>query len=163
MKKILLFLFLMVVTASALAQKTLLVEKVGSSKRYFFNIGDKIKLKVSQPDTLLKGALWSIDDSVISVTGWRPYDVRIRDINIVYKNFVAPKRMANTIFIGSIGIFCIITINHLINNETVISPDALLISGGVAAAGLITLSFSEKRCHTGKRWKIKVLDKVVYQ
>ncbi|HNW73042.1 MAG: hypothetical protein PHP04_06760 [Bacteroidales bacterium] len=163
MKNILLLFIIMAFTASASAQKTMMVEKIGTSHRYFFKTGDYIKLKISKPDTLLKGKLWSIDDSAVFVSDFRPFEVSVRQINAVYKRFDAPRKMAYTTLIGSLGIFCIITINHVINNETVISPDALLISGGVAAAGLITLSFSEKKMKTGSRWKIKILDLVVYE
>lgn len=163
MKHILLLVLITVFATNALAQKTMIVEKIGTSHRYFFKTGDYIKLKISQPDTLLKGKLWSIADSAVFVSDFRPFKVSVRQINAVYKRFDVPKKMAYTTFIGSIGIFCIITINHLLNNETVISPDALLISGGVAAAGLITLSFSEKKMKTGNRWKVKILDQVVYE
>jgi len=158
MKNILILLVFCFITGVLCAQRTMLVEKIGSSGRYFYHVGDYLKLRVSKQDTLLKGKLWSIHDSVISVSELRPFDVRINDIGSVYKQFAFPKKFARYMFIGSAGIFAIIAINHLINNEQVFTPDMFIISGSVLGAGLISFSLKEKRCRTDRGWKIKVLD-----
>jgi hypothetical protein len=158
MKKILILLVFSFTAGFLFAQKTMLVEKVGTSKRYFYHTGDYLKLRVSKQDTLLKGKLWSIHDSIISVSELRPFDVHLRDIGSVYKQFAFPKKFARYMFIGSAGIFAIIAINHIINNEQVFTPDMFIISGSVLGAGLISFSLKEKRCRTDRGWKIKVLD-----
>ncbi len=158
MKKNILLLLFVFAAGLLFAQKTLLVEKIGSSHRYSYHIGDYMKLRVSPLDTLLKGKLWTIRDSSISIAELRPFDVRLGDIRSVYKRFYFPRKFGRYMLYGSAAIFSIITINHLINNEQVFTPDLFIISGSLAAAGLISLSLSEKRCNTGKRWKIKILD-----
>lgn len=158
MKKILVLLVFYFVTGSSVAQKTIVVEKIGTSRKYFYHAGDYLKLRVSKLDTLLKGKLWSLGDSVISVAELRPFDVSLHDINSVYKQFSYPKKFAKIVAIGSAGIFAVIGINHLINNEQVFTPDMFIISGAMLGASLISLSLSEKRCRTDKRWKIKILD-----
>jgi hypothetical protein len=158
MKKILVLLVFYFVTGFAFAQKTLLVEKLGTSRRYFYHAGDYVKLRVSKQDTLLKGKLWSISDSAISVAELRPFDVQLGDIGSVYKRFAFPRKFGKMVCYGSAAIFGIIAINHLINNEQVFTPDMFIISGAMAGAGLISLSLSEKRCRTDKGWKIKILD-----
>ena len=85
------------VTGFAFAQKTLMVEKLGTSRRYFYHTGDYLKLRVSKQDTLLKGKLWSIRDSSISVAELRPFDVRLGDIGSVYKQFYYPKKFGKYI------------------------------------------------------------------
>ena len=158
MKRLLLILVLFIMAVAAFPQKTLLIEKMGRSTRYFYHTGDYLKLRVSKQDTLLKGKLWSIRDSVISVEELRPFDVRLNEIGSVYKRFYFPKKMGKYLVFGSAGIFTIIVINHLLNNEPVFSPDSFIISGSMLGGGLICLSLSQKRCKIGYRWKIKVLD-----
>ena len=158
MKKILILIVFYFVTGFAFAQRTLLVEKLGTSRRYFYHTGDYLKLRVSKQDTLLKGKLWYIHDSSISVAELRPFDVRLGDIGSVYKRFAFPRKFGKIVGYGSAGIFVIIAINHLVNNEQVFTPDMFIISGAMLGASLISLSLSEKRCRTDKGWKIKVLD-----
>jgi hypothetical protein len=158
MKITIILIVICFVTASGFAQNTLMVEKVGSSRRYFYHTGDYVKLRVSKKDTLLKGKLWAIYDSAIFVSELRPFEVRLGDIGSVYKKFAFPGKFAKYMAIGSAGIFTIIAINHLINHEQVFTPDMFIIAGSMLGAGLISFSLSEKRCNTGKRWKVKVLD-----
>ena len=163
MKRLFILLIFFCAACQAYSQKTLMVEKVGTSRKYFYHTGDYLKLRVSKQDTMLKGKLWSVGDSVISVSELRPFDVRLGDINSVYKRFAFPRKLSKYLFYGSAGIFVIIAINHLINNEQVFTQDMFIISGSLAGAGLLSLSLSEKRCRTDKRWKVKVLDMVVNQ
>jgi len=135
-----------------------LIEKSGTSRKYYYHAGDYLKLRVSSQDTLLKGKLWSIRDSLISISELRPFDVRLSDIRSVYKQFYFPKKFGTYMAIGGLGIFAIIGFDHLINNEQVFTTDMFIISGSMLGAGLISFSLSEKRCRIGLRWKVKVLD-----
>jgi hypothetical protein len=148
----------LLMTCPVFAQKTMMVEKIGTSRRYFFYKDDFIKIRAVHRDTLLKGKLWHIGDSSIYVYGWRPVEVNVRDVSSVYKKFLFPSKFGRLIGIGGIGIFAIITVNHLINNEQVFTPDMFIISGSMLAVGAISISISEKRCRIGNRWKIKILD-----
>lgn len=158
MKKLVFLLVFYFVTGFIFAQKVMLVEKIGTSRKYFYHTGDYLKLRVSKPDTLLRGKLWSVSDSMISVAGFLPIDVRLGDIGSVYKQFYFPKKFSGYMVIGSLGIFTIIGFNHLINNEQVFTSDMFIISGSMLGAGLISFSLTEKRCKTSRRWKIKVLE-----
>jgi hypothetical protein len=158
MKKLLSFLILFLIACHVFSQKTFLVEKIGTSRKFLYYTGDYVKLRVTKQDTLLKGKLWSIHDTVISVEGFRPFDVRLSDISYVYKQFSFPEKFGKYLALGSAGIFTIIAINHLMNNEQVFSPDMFIISGSMLGLSLISLSLSQKRCKIGNHWKVKVLD-----
>jgi hypothetical protein len=125
-------------------------------------VGDPIKLRISDNDTLLKGKIWNLRDSVIAVSELRPFDVSLKDIRSVYKQYAFPKKLGKTLMIGSAAIFGIIVVNHLLNNEAVFTPDLFIISGSLMGAGLISLSLSQKKCRIGNTWKLKVLDIQVY-
>jgi hypothetical protein len=158
MKKYLILFAICAAASHVYAQKTLMVEKIGTSRKYFYHTGDYLKLRVSAKDTLLKGKLWSIGDTLIAVAELRPMDVRIAEIGSVYKQFRFPKKFGRYLIIGSGVFFGIITINHLINNEQVFTMDMLILSGSLMGAGLISISLGEKRCNTSKRWRVKILD-----
>ena len=158
MKNITVLLVFYFVTGFVIGQKTLMVEKIGTSRKYFYHTGDFMKLRVSKQDTLLKGKLWTIRDSAVSIAELRPFDVRLKDIGSVYKQFYFPKKFGRYMRIGSVVFFTIIAINHLINNEQVFAPDMFIISGSLLGLSIISLSLSEKRCKTGHHWKIKVLE-----
>jgi hypothetical protein len=144
------------------AQKSLMVEKIGTPTRYFYKKGDYIKLKVIDGDSVIKGKLWDIDDSVISIEGFHPFDLKINNIGFVFKQYSFPKKLSKYLGIFSAVIFGAITVNHLINNEQVFTPDMLIISGAFAGGSLISFAFSERRCKIGNRWKIKIMDIKVY-
>jgi hypothetical protein len=158
MKKILVLLVFYFIAGHLSAQRTLMVEKTGSSKKYFYHTGDYMKLRVSKQDTLLKGKLWSIRDSTVSISELRPFDVRLGNIGSVYKQFAFPKRFGRYMGIAGVSIFAIMAFNHLINNEQVFTTDMYIISGSLLGVGLISFSLKEKRCRTDRGWKIKVLD-----
>ena len=153
-----LLLSILLITGSLSAQKTLVIEKVGTSRMHFYHTGDPMKLRVSKTDTLLKGRLWAIFDSAISISELRPFDVKLQDINAVYKKYAFPAKFAKYTAIAGGVFFGIIAVNHLINNEKVFSNDIFIIPGTLLGASLISFSFSEKKCNTTKRWRIKILD-----
>jgi len=139
-----------------------MVEKIGTTRRYYFHIEEPIKIRVSKPDTLLIGKIWSLSDSAVSVYGMRPFEVKLKEVNTVFKQFAFPRKAGKTLLIGSAAFFGIIVINHLLNNEPVFTPDLFIVTGAIMGSGLISLSLSQKRCRTGNGWKLKVLNIVVY-
>jgi hypothetical protein len=160
--KPLFILLLIFISFQDSSQKTLMVEKIGTLRKYYFHIGEPIKIRVSKPDTLLRGKLWGLADSMISVSGLRPFDVGLKDVHSVFKQFPFPRKAGKTLLIGSAAFFGIIVVNHLLNNEPVFTPDLFIITGAIMGSGLISLSLSQKRCRIGSTWKLKVLNISVY-
>ncbi len=142
----------------SIAQKTLLIEKIGTSSKYFYHLNDKIKIRAANPDTLMKGILWGIEDSSLSVATMRPYTIPFRNITLVYKQFAFPRKLGKMLAISGAVFFGVISFNHLINNEPVFSRDVFIVSGICFGGSIISFSLSERRCRIGDRWKLKVLD-----
>ncbi len=157
MKRLCFLLVILMVAQMAAAQPNLVVRKSGTMKRFSFGIGDPIKLRASVNDTLLKGNLWALNDSVVTISGLRSTDFKLSEIHYVYRNFGFPRRFGMNMVLGSAVFFTILSINHLINNEPVFSPDVLIVSGAMLGAGLISLSFSQKRYKIGVKWKVSVI------
>jgi hypothetical protein len=164
MHRILLLFTLICCTAVASAQPVLVVEKIGSSRRHLFRLGEKIKLNVFYNDSLIQGTLVSIHDSDITVQEQRLVTMPIDSIRVVHKRFGFPDRLGSYLLIGGGAIFGIISVNHLINHEQVFTPDLFIISGSVAGAGVISKILSRKKCRIGPgRWKIKTFDQDLFQ
>jgi hypothetical protein len=157
-KKFLFLCLLCFIAREAAAQKTLVVTKIGTGTRYCYHIGDLLKLRVSDVDTLLKGRLWAMADSVITVSELRPFDISLSEVNTVYKRFAFPVKLGRYLAVGGAAFFAIIAADHLLNNEQVFTSDMYIISGSMFAGSLISFSLSEKKCRIGSRWKIRVLD-----
>jgi hypothetical protein len=158
MKKVFVIFLLVLAGSSLSAQMKLLVEKIGTNRKYYFIEGDLLKLKMKQNDSIIRGELADIRYNSITLSGLRSPDLMLSDIGSVYKHFAFPKKFAIYSAIFSGVIFTIITTNHLINNEQVFTPDLFIISGAFLGASLISLSFSQKQCKIGTKWKLKVLD-----
>jgi hypothetical protein len=158
MKALLFLLLLIFLSISDYAQKKLLVEKIGTNRKYYFLEGDKLKLKIKPFDTVTRGKLLDIQDAGLTLSGLTEQNVMIKNIGSVYKKYAFPRKFAiySSLFGGAI--FAIIVTNHLINNEQVFTPDLFIISGAFLGAGLVSFSFSQKQCKIGSRWKVKVLD-----
>jgi hypothetical protein len=158
MRQSLCLLFLLLVSGSILAQKTLMIEKVGTSRRFFFHEGDYIKIRAIHPDTLIEGKIWAIRDSTISIHGWRTMTFSISDIKAVYRNIHFLQKLSKYAAIGGGVLFGVIVFNHLINNEQVFTNDLFIISGSFLAISGVSFLLSEQKYKTGERWKIKILD-----
>jgi hypothetical protein len=161
MKSLACFLLLICFYSSSIAQKTLLVEKIGRSAKYYYHVGDKIKLQTLNQKPIIKGVLSEIRDSSITISSISDDFVSIKDITCVYKQFPHVRRLG--IRLGEFGgvIFLVMVANNLITNSQVFSPYVFIVSGSFLGAGLISLAFSERPCKIGTRWKVKILDGIL--
>ena len=140
------------------AQKNMMIEKIGTHRKFYFKTGDDLKIRIKPVDSIIHGKIWDIRDSALSISKFGIHDVRIKNISVVYKHFSFPRKLAIKTAIFSGAIFCIIAANHLINNEPVFTKDMFIISGSFLGASLISWSFHQQKLKIGHRWKIKVLD-----
>jgi hypothetical protein len=162
MKPWILMLFLIILHLGLIGQKTLMIEKIGTSRRFFLQEQDHVKMRFKNPDTLLAGKLWSIEEDQIVIQSMRSYPVALADITTVYRHFSFPVTVAGLAVTGGLMLFGIITINHLINNEQVFTNDMFVLTGSMLAIGGISFALSSKRYRIGDRWKVKILDYPVY-
>ena len=140
------------------AQKKILIEKIGTNRKYYYEIGNILKLKIKPSDSILRGELSDIRDSALTLSGFYIRDLMLKDVGSVYKQFAFPKKFAVYSALFSGFIFSIIVTDHLLYNEQVFTPDLFIITGAFVGASLVSLSFSQKQCRIGSRWKLKVMD-----
>jgi len=150
------FLTLTAVTASA--QRTLMVERIGTLRRQLFHEGDAVKFRVSDRDTVLKGRLGQLGADRVSVEGMRTWTVKTDGIRSVYRKYSFPPKLGASLATAGAGYFLIIGINHLLNGEQVFTNDMAILTGSLIGAGGICFSIQQKRYRIGDRWKIKILE-----
>jgi len=145
-----------------LPQKTLLLEKMGSKRKFFFHNEDKFMLRTAKPDTFMAGHLWDIGEKSITLQTYVPITVKYENIRFVYKDYRFPNRFGKFCIIFSGVTFGAITLNHLFYHERVFTPDMAYYTLPFLGVGILSVSLSRERMKIGLKWKLKVLDMPVF-
>jgi hypothetical protein len=153
--KILVF-SLFVLGISSYGQNTLLLHKLGSAKKYTYEIGDEISLKTLEKKLRLKGTVIDIRDSSFMVG--IHYSVKLNDVDKIYRRLHFPRLMSKFFLIAGGGYIILDAFNNLINNRTVIDSQTLIIGGSLIGVGLVMIPLSYKHVKVGLRWKLQALD-----
>jgi hypothetical protein len=161
MKRYFTLLLILSFSLSSLAQKTLLVEKVGKRAKYYYHAGEKIKIQSVGMKKPFKGILTVIRDSSIVVSSIVSEEIKLKEIQCVYKQFPAPRKLGIRLSEFGAVIFLVMVANNLLNHTDVFTQYTFIVSGAFLGAGLISLAFSERPCKIGSRWKIKILDGMI--
>ena len=156
MKKLVLLLVFFTSLSVSQAQKTLLFEKVGTSSRYAYHLGDDIKIRTIKDKLILKSYLWHLTDTTLTI-GPRT-TISVTDIDAVYRDHHFPKLMSRFFFIGGAGYLLIDSFNNLINNEQVFESQTLIISASLIGVSLVLIPAHQTKYKVGVRWKVKILD-----
>jgi hypothetical protein len=156
MRKLILLIMFLVAYSGATAQKTLVLEKIGTPTRYGFHLGDDVKIRTKKQNQIVKNYLWNLTDS--SVTIGPRTTIPLSEISAVYKHYYFPKLMTRILFYAGAGYFILDSFNNLINNEQVFIPQTMIISGSLLGVSLAIIPLSQKKCKIGIRWKLKIMD-----
>lgn len=147
---------------AAVSQNTLLLEKIGTNRKFYFKPGDSFMLRTSKPDTLFKGNIWSIGPRDITIQSYLPLTVKYDNIKYVYIHHRFARQFGKYTCIFAGVTFGVITINHLLNHEQVFTPDLAYLTLPFLGVGLISLSLDREKMKIGPKWKLKVLDMPVF-
>jgi len=152
------FIILLIFSFTGIAQKTLLVEKMGKPSKYYYHIGDKIKIYKFGSKKAMKGSITAIMDSAITITSITSENISLKEVQYVVKQFEFPRKLS--IKLGEFGgvILLVMVVNNLLNNSQVFTPYVFIVSGSFLGGSLVSLMLSERRCKIGDRWKVKILD-----
>jgi hypothetical protein len=156
MKNLILLLVFLAVFSGVSAQKTLVVEKIGTSTRYAFHLGDDVKIRTKKQDVIVKSYLGFLTDSSLTI-GPRTI-IPVSDVSAVYKHFHFQSYMTRAFFYAGAGYLVLDSFNNLINNEQVFVPQTMIISGSLMAVGFAIIPLGHKKCRIGIRWKLKIMD-----
>jgi hypothetical protein len=156
MRKLILVLVIFAVFSGASAQKTLVLEKIGTPTRYAFHLGDDVKIRTKKQNLIVRSYLWNLTDT--SVTIGSRTTIQLSDISAVYIHYYFPNLMTRILFYAGAGYFILDSFNNLINKEQVFVPQTMIISGSLLGVSLGIIPLSQKKCRIGIRWKLKIMD-----
>jgi hypothetical protein len=156
MRKLVLLLVFLAAFSGAYAQKTMVVEKIGTSTRYAFHLGDDVKVRTKKENKIVNSYLWNLTDSSLTL-GVRT-TIPLSDINAVYKHFYFQNLMTRIFLYAGAGYFVLDSFNNLINKEQVFVPQTMIISASLIAVGVAIIPLGQKKCKIGIRWKLKIMD-----
>jgi hypothetical protein len=156
MRKLILLVLFLINYSGLYAQKTLVVEKIGTMTRYGFHLGDDVKIQTKTDRLILKSYIWELTDS--SVTIGIHHTVPLTDVGAVYKYYHFPNLLTKFFFIAGGGYFVLDSFNNMINKEKIFNPQTFLISCGLVAVGCAIIPLHQKKCRIGIKWRLKVMD-----
>ncbi len=157
-----LWILIMLLTSDCLAQNSLMLEKVGRGRKFFFHTEDKFMLRTVRPDTFLSGHIWDIAQKNMVLQTYIPITVQYDNIRYVYRDHKHLKKIGVYFCIFSGVTFGVISINHLLNNEQVFTPDMAYLTLPFLGVGILSISCSRERFKLGYKWKLKVMDMPVF-
>ena len=152
-----LFVFIFLLTGSVLAQNIFLLEKPGTIKNKKYYVGDQIKIRTIEKDTIIEGVINKIFDSVLIID--YNNEVRVSDIKMIYTKRWGFNLLKGIFQLSGFAYLGISSINGLINNDKPILPkETLIISGGLIIAGFAMVPLANKRhIIDQEKWRVKTL------
>jgi hypothetical protein len=159
---LLLTVFLVLICHTVDAQKVLLLQKPGKTKRFLYHSGDKIIIRTGEPEFAVSGEITYIDDSVLTIN--KSFTYKLAKINEVYikRPFLSGSwRMmftaAGVYFLGSM-------FNRGINGDKPLIDNTIpIVSGSFFVLGTTSYLLRNKKCKMADGWKLKVLDYDIFK
>jgi len=156
MRKLILLVVFVLGISATYAQKTLVLEKIGTRSRFGYHVGDELKIRVQNIKPVLHNYLWNLTDTTLTI-GPRT-TIRLPDVTAVYRYYYFPRLMTRLLFYAGAGYFVVDSFNNLINHERVFNPQTLIISSCLVGVSLAFIPLHQHKCNIGIRWKLKIMD-----
>lgn len=154
--------FVLLFSQVATAQKVMLLQKPGKSKWFMYKTGDKISLRMGEPEFPVAGTITDIDDTLCTVD--HNYTFQLSKVHEVIRNRHFLNGAWRMLYLSSFVYFGGSMINHAIQGETPLIDNTVPVnSGSLAAAGTLALVFRNRHCKMEQGWKLKVLDFNIYK
>jgi hypothetical protein len=148
---------LLIFSQAVEAQKVLLLQKPGKTKRFLYEKGDKISILIGDPEFRVSGEITFIDDSLCTIN--KEYTFQIAKVNEVTRPrtwfLYSWKKLylASAIYAGGS------MINHAINDEQPIFDNTIpWVSGSFIVLGTTAYLLRYRHCKMEDQWRLKVLD-----
>lgn len=158
----LLLLLLFLFEKATEAQKVLLLQKPGKSNWVMYNTGDKISVRVGEPEFVVNGVISGIDDSTCTVN--HNYTFQLSKVKDVIRTRHFASHSWRTLYLASVLYFAGSMFNHGINSEKPLIDNTVpIVSGSLSVLGTTALLLRHHHCRMEKGWCLKVLDFDIYK
>jgi hypothetical protein len=164
MKPVLLLVFLLLLLSApewAVSQKVILLQKPGTGKRFFYEHGDKLTVKLGVPEFTASGTITAIDDSTCTLD--RNYTFQLAAVTDVVRARHFLKANWARWFLVSALYAAGSVVNHAIQGEKLYDNTIPIVSGSAALIGTASWLARYRHCRMEDRWVLKVLDFDVYK
>ena len=148
---------LLIFSQAVEAQKVLLLQKPGKTKRFLYEKGDKISILIGDPEFRVSGEITFIDDSLCTIN--KEYTFQIAKVNEVTRPrtwfLYSWKKLylASAIYAGGS------MINHALNDEQPIFDNTIpWVSGSFIVLGTTAYLLRYRHYKMEDQWRLKVLD-----
>lgn len=150
-------LFILFSIQPAKAQKVLLLQKPGKTKRFLYHTGDHISIRTGEPKLTFSGEITYIDDSVFTLD--KNFTFQIGKISEV----VRPRFFLAKSYFKLYGAALLYAggsmLNHGIHNEKPVFDNTIpWVSGSFIVLGTTTYLLRYHTFRMEKQWRLKVLD-----
>jgi len=155
-------LILLIFSQSVEAQKVILLQKPGKTKRFLYYPGDKITVRIGETDFKAGGEITYIDDSICVVN--KNFSIQLSKVNEVRRTRHFLNSSWRTLFVAG-GVYAGGSlINRAINDESPLIDNTVpIVSGSFIALGTLSYLLRYKHCKMEDGWQMKVLDFDIYK
>jgi hypothetical protein len=163
MKFFFIWLALVVVFGQGVSgQKVMLLKKPGKAKYFFYKTGDKITIRIGEPEFTVQGVITYIDDSVCTVN--RDYTFQLSKVNEVIRKRNFLYRSWRTLYVAAFAYAGGSMINRAIHDEEPLIDNTIpIVSGSFIVLGTTAYLLRYRHLKNSKGWTLKVLDFDVYK
>lgn len=153
---------LVLINQTADAQKVLLLQQPGKTKRFLYHSGDKIIIRTGEPEFTVSGVITYLDDSNITINKNYTYQLsKVKEVTRIRPFLNSAWRM---MYLAG-GVYALGSVfNRAINSDKPLVDNTIPIVGGsFVVLGTTSYMFRNKRCKMDDGWKLKVLDFDIYK
>ncbi|HEX9648998.1 MAG TPA: hypothetical protein VGA21_00440 [Cyclobacteriaceae bacterium] len=162
MKKILFVGIFLLLTEEAIAQKYLVLEKLGTRKRMEYYIGSEINYRLNGEDFFRTGTIADLADSII-VFDYAFFP--IENINAININDTRTRRISArgypvTLIVAGVVLFLGDLFNETVvsGNEASLNKGVTIASGALAGTGFLLMFVKSDIKKLTKNWRLRVVD-----
>jgi len=158
---IILTVLLLIFSQTAEAQKVLLLQKPGKTKRFFYEKGDKIAIRIGDPEFRVAGEITYIDDSLCTIN--KDYTFQIAKVIEVTRPRTWFLFSWKKLYLASVLYAGGSMINHGINGEEPVFDNTIpWVSGSFIVLGTTAYLLRYRHFKMEDQWRLKVLDFDIY-
>jgi hypothetical protein len=144
------------------AQKVLLLQKPGTTKRFLYKVGDQISIRIGEPAFTVSGQITYIDDSVCTVN--KDYTFQISKVQEVIRTRHFLHNSWRKLFLASALYAGGSMINRSLNNEEPLIDSTIpIVSGSFIVLGTTAYLLRYRHLKMENGWVLKVLDFDIYK
>lgn len=163
LRLVFIFTILILVFCQALdAQKVILLQKPGTTKRFMFKTGDNITVMMGNPEFIAGGVITYIDDTLCIVN--KNFTIPLSSVKEVKLTRHFLNSVWRMMFLIPVVYTGISIINRGIHDEKPLLDNTIPIVGGsFIALGSAAYLLRYRHCKIDHGWKLKVLDFDIYK